>query len=248
MRLAAALTVLLLGCAGGSPPSGDDYLRYTAFDNGFNEHILMRWPDQRMPLKVHLPAPPSGMVEDPEAVLEAVRDGFTDWTDAGGPGVPSFVFVEEAGAADIPVVWEAAPNGEWYIAHCAYDIDYRPVRFGVSRILITTEWQGATWSLEDSTRPCCTRSDTRSGCGTARTGPTSCSPERPTRAASRSAIARRSAASTRSRSATAWPARAPPTAERQLRESSSISSIGFSARTRIGSGTWTCGSRSRRQV
>jgi predicted Zn-dependent protease len=138
-----------IGCASESLPSSDHYLRYSAFDTGFNEHILMRWPDQRMPLKVHLPAPPPGMVEDPEAVLEAVRDGFTDWTDAAGPGVPSFVFVEEAGAADIPVVWEAAPNGEWYIAHCAYDLDFRPVRFGVSRILITTEWEGATWSLQD---------------------------------------------------------------------------------------------------
>jgi hypothetical protein len=149
-RVPATIAALLLaGCASDAPPSGDDYLRYTAFDTGFNEHILLRWPEHRMPLEVHLPAPPPGMVEDPEAVLDAVRDGFLDWTDAAGPGVPSFVFVEDPGAADIPVVWEAAPKGEWYIAHCAYDLDFRPVRFGVSRILITTEWQGATWSLQD---------------------------------------------------------------------------------------------------
>ena len=148
MRLAAALAALLLGCAGPAPRE-DDYLRYTAWETNGGESILLRWQTRRMPLKVHLPPPPAGMVDDPEAVLDAVRDGFVDWTDTAAPGVPSFVFVDDAGAADIPVVWEAAPNGEWYIAHCAMDIDFQPVRFGVSRILITTAWQGATWSLQD---------------------------------------------------------------------------------------------------
>ena len=150
MRAAAALAAaLVLGCASDAPLSGDDYLRFSAYETDMNEHILLRWPERRMPLKVHLQAPPAGLVEDPEAVLDAVRDGFTDWTDAAAPGVPSFEFVENAGAADIPVVWEAAPNGEWYIAHCAMDVDFRPARFGVSRILVTTEWKGATWSLSD---------------------------------------------------------------------------------------------------
>lgn len=149
MRLAAALAVVLLGCAAGSPPPGDDYLRFTAWETPGGEHILLRWQARKMPLKVHLPAPPAGMVDDSEAVLEAVRDGFTDWTDVVEPGVPSFAFVDDPRVADIPVVWEAAPDGDWYIAHCAMDVDYQPVRFGVSRILITTEWQGATWSLQD---------------------------------------------------------------------------------------------------
>ena len=123
MRAAAALAAaLLLGCASDAPPSGDDYLRYSAYETDMNEHMLLRWPDRRMPLKVYLPAPPAGLVDGSEAVLDVVREGFTDWTDAAAPGVPRFEFVESAGRADVPVVWAVESNGEWYIAYCAMDV------------------------------------------------------------------------------------------------------------------------------
>jgi len=66
----------------------------------------------------------------------------TDWTDAAGPGVPSFVFVDSPGEADIPIVWEAKPSGDWYIAHCVYDVNLIQRRFGVARILVTTRYGG----------------------------------------------------------------------------------------------------------
>jgi predicted Zn-dependent protease len=88
------------------------------------------------------------MVTNPEAVLDAVRDGFSDWTNVAGEGVPSFTFVANARDADIPVVWETEPSGDWYIAHCAMDVNLRQRRFGVSRILVLARYHGDPHDLE----------------------------------------------------------------------------------------------------
>ena len=106
-----------------------------------NDKVHLRWPVRRMPLKVHLEPPPPSMASDPEAVYDAVRDGVTDWTDVAGPGLPSFVFVEDPADADIPIVWEPEPGGDWYIAHCVYEINPSRRVFGVARILVTTRWR-----------------------------------------------------------------------------------------------------------
>jgi predicted Zn-dependent protease len=135
---------LVLACTAVAPERGgtEGYLRYVWFEVPGGERVLMRWRDGKMPLRVHLPAPDPSLVADAGAVLEAVRDGVTDWTDAAGPGVPSFVFVDSPGAADIPIVWEAEPSGDWYIAHCVYDVNLIQRRFGVARILVTTRYRG----------------------------------------------------------------------------------------------------------
>ena len=149
VRGAAVVALALLACADGRPPSrADDYLRYVVTEVPGGEHVVLRWKEHQMPLRVYLPPPPPGAASDPEAVLEAVRDGVTDWTDAASPGVPSFRFVDEPGAADIPVVWEAEPTG-WFIAHCVYDLNLRQRRFGVARILVTTRYQGREASLDE---------------------------------------------------------------------------------------------------
>jgi predicted Zn-dependent protease len=129
----------LLACAGSGPGRGpdDDYLRWVAFEVPVNEFVLLRWPERRMPLRVHLPPPPEGYFDDPVAVLDSVRDGILDWSDVAAPGVPSFAFVERAGDADIPVVWARDAAGGWYIAFCSYDIDVMTRRFGVSHVLVT---------------------------------------------------------------------------------------------------------------
>jgi len=145
-RVAAVLLAAALGaaCAAGSGrgagDDSDDYIRYVAFRVPGGESVLLRWPERRMPLRVHLPRPPAEFVADPDAVFDAVRDGISDWSDAAGPGLPAFAFVDDAGAADIPIVWAAEPDGDWYIAHCAWDVDVFARRFGVSRILVTARW------------------------------------------------------------------------------------------------------------
>ena len=135
----AALATSLLACA--SPEGGrrqaNTYLRWATFEVPVNEHVLLRWPKEKMPLRVHLPGPPTGLFEDPLAIFDSVRDGVLDWTDAAGPGVPSFVFVDNAGDADIPIVWAKEPDGDWYIAFCAWDIQPLARRFGVSHLLVT---------------------------------------------------------------------------------------------------------------
>jgi hypothetical protein len=147
-----AALLLLLGaaaCAGGAEPAAEDhYLRYVAFDVGF-EKVLLRWPAEAMPLRVYLPAPPPGSTPDPEAVLDVVRDGFSDWTDVAAPGVPSFVFVDDIGEADIPVVWAAEPAGDWYLAFCAYQVNARQRKLDVSHILVATQDRGEPVSLAD---------------------------------------------------------------------------------------------------
>lgn len=127
-----------------APASADpDYLRYVALEAYFGEHFLVRWPDEQMPLRVHLPSPPDTMFRDPAAVVDSVRDGILDWTDVARPGVPSFVFVDDAREADIPIVW--SPVGTtWFIAFAAYDFDRMTRRFGVSHILVTAKYQGGS--------------------------------------------------------------------------------------------------------
>ena len=140
-----AAATLLLACAAqvAGPQKGENYLRWATFEVPVNEHVLLRWPDQKMPLRVHLPAPPTGLFGDPQAIFDSVRDGVLDWTDAAGPGIPSFVFVDSAGDADIPIVWAEKPDGDWYIAFCAWDIRPLARRFGVSHILVTGRWGDA---------------------------------------------------------------------------------------------------------
>jgi predicted Zn-dependent protease len=141
--VAAGALAFVLACASAGPQEGDDYFRWSAFRVPINENVVLRWQRREMPLSVHLPAPPEGLFEDPEAIYESVLDGVLDWTDTVEPGLPSFEFVDNPGEADIPIVWAAEPDGDWYLAHCAYDINLSQRRFGVSRILVAArrgEW------------------------------------------------------------------------------------------------------------
>ncbi len=149
----AALLSLVLAATGCSTqraqPGPDDYLRYVGFELPFNENVLLHWSPRQMPLRVHLPLPPEGFYADPLAVHDVVRDGVTDWADVVEPGLPSFVFVETPGAADIQIAWALeAPDPSWYVAHCMYAQTISSKRFGVDRILVTARWRGHEPSLE----------------------------------------------------------------------------------------------------
>lgn len=142
--LVASLFGLLGVAACTAPPArlaDEGYLRRVAFEAPGSEAVLLRWPKHRMPLRVHLPPPPEGLFEDPRAIFDSVRGGVLDWTDAAGPGLPTFVFVDAPGDADIPIVWASEPKGDWYIAHCVYDVQLFARRFGVARILVTGRWR-----------------------------------------------------------------------------------------------------------
>jgi len=119
----AALALLCIACAGSSPSGGkpDNYLKWVSFEVPVNEHVLLRWRDRAMPLKVFLSEPPEGLFDDPRAIHDSVKDGVVD----------------DIGEADIPIVWESDPNGAWFIAQCVYDVQQMARRFGVARILVT---------------------------------------------------------------------------------------------------------------
>jgi hypothetical protein len=136
---------VVLGCAAGLPAvrDADSYLRSVAFEEPIsNERILLRWPAERMPLRVYLPTPPESLFEDPEAVHDSVRDGVLGWAGSAGPDLPSFTFVEDIGDADIPIVWAGESSGDWYVAYCTWDVDVLKRRFGVAQILVTGRWEG----------------------------------------------------------------------------------------------------------
>jgi predicted Zn-dependent protease len=123
-RLIPACAAVLLGCASGAARApGTDYLRYVAVEVPINEHVVIRWQTRQMPLRVHLPSPPEGLFPEPEVIQSSVRDGVTDWTDVAAPGVPSFVFVDDARDADIDVVWAEQASGDWFVAFCAPHVD-----------------------------------------------------------------------------------------------------------------------------
>lgn len=150
--VAVALALAVAGCA-NEPRSGGDasdhYLRYVGFELPFNENVLLHWSRRQMPLHVHLPVPPAGFYADPEAVHEVVRDGVTDWADVVEPGLPSFVFVDSPGDADIPIVWALEPpDPTWYVAHCVYSQTVFSKQFAVDRILVTARWRGREPSLD----------------------------------------------------------------------------------------------------
>ena len=140
--LLAAGALLLAGCVGSGRAAADaDYLRYVAWEVPGHEWVLLRWPVRRMPLRVHLPPPPPGLFARPEAIHDSVRDGVLDWTDVAAPGIPRFEFVDDAGEADIPIVWAAETKLEGRaVAFCGYDIQPLARRFGVSHILVTARW------------------------------------------------------------------------------------------------------------
>jgi predicted Zn-dependent protease len=86
-----------------------------------------------MPLRVFLTPPPPGLFENSESIFESVRDGVLDWSEVVDRHLPSFVFVDKIGEADIPIVWATEPD-------CVYDIQPFSRRFGVARILVTGRW------------------------------------------------------------------------------------------------------------
>jgi hypothetical protein len=141
--LAVLLTaVACVACASGgsSPPDADTYIKWVAYEVPVNEFVLLRWPKRKMPLRIFLPRPPEGFFENPDAIYDSVRDGVLDWSGVAGPDLPSFVFVDEAGDADIPIVWAAEPDGDWYIAYCTYGIHPFARRFAVDQIVVTGRW------------------------------------------------------------------------------------------------------------
>jgi hypothetical protein len=146
--LSAAVS-LCHGCTGsGARP--ETYLKWVAHEVPINEFVVIRWQKRQMPLRVYLTAPPDAIFENPEAIHDSVRDGVLDWSDVAGPGLPSFVFVDDIGEADIPIVWAEEPDGGWYVAHCVSSVDRLQRRFGVSRILITGRWgEGRIADLHD---------------------------------------------------------------------------------------------------
>jgi hypothetical protein len=149
----ALAAVLLLACASGAdriPEKQETYLRWVAFEVPGNEHVLLRWKERDMPLRVYLPPPPPGIFDDPEAIHDSVRDGVLDWQDVAGPGIPRFEFVARAGDSDIPIVWAAEPDGSWYIAHCVYRVNGLQRRFDVAQVLVTGRWKdGAVADVHD---------------------------------------------------------------------------------------------------
>ena len=156
-----AAGMLVVACASDDPrgydpsvlepprESSSHYLRYVAFKPPARPGTVMRWPIDKMPLRVHLPAPPEGMFDDPAGVADAVRRGILDWTDVAKPGVPTFRFVEARKDADIPVVWAPASQG-WWVAFAAYDLTVDSKIFRVNRILVAARYpDGEVATLED---------------------------------------------------------------------------------------------------
>lgn len=136
--VALLVVVALLGCASGDRrPDRPNYLKYVSFQMPGNENVLLHFSKREMPLSVYLARPDPKLFADPDALYELVYDGILDWTDVGGPGIPSFEFVDDPGDADIPIQWEADLAGAWFIGRCVWDVDVLTRRFGVAHIVVT---------------------------------------------------------------------------------------------------------------
>jgi hypothetical protein len=95
----------------GAPPSPRHYLWYVASWrsslDAFDERMVRRWPDEKMPLRFYLPDPPPGAFpgHDAATVRAAVVEAVEAWRDVVRPGVPSFVFVDSPRGADVRFGW-----------------------------------------------------------------------------------------------------------------------------------------------
>ncbi len=169
VRLSAiALLVSFTGCGAQMLASADtrpDYLRYVAFESPGHEHVLLRWPVKKMPLKIYAPRPPEGLFDAPEALWDAARAGVLSWSDAAGPGLPAFEFVESAFEADIPIAW-AETSTNYSIAHCFYNVKILQRRFGVAQIVVTGRFRdGREAGPTADPRGRCPRDGPRAGTG-----------------------------------------------------------------------------------
>ncbi|MEE3332009.1 MAG: matrixin family metalloprotease [Myxococcota bacterium] len=146
--LAVALLCVASGACTGVPnpdTAAANYFRSIGFNVAHKERVLLRWRLDAMPLQVYLSEPPRNLFEETDAVYENVRTALLAWSQAAGPGLPGFEFVQSAEDADIPVVWSSRPprneSHEWFIAKTYYDIVANAKRFGVLRLLITGRWR-----------------------------------------------------------------------------------------------------------
>jgi predicted Zn-dependent protease len=134
---APLLLVSGLGCGMrlvARPTNGSNYLEFVSFETLDHEHVLLHWRREDMPLAVYLPKPPDGMFTDGEAVWNAVREGVLEWSDAAGPGLPSFRFVDSLSDADIPITWGGTPSS-FEVAHCMYALHYLE-HFAVAHVVV----------------------------------------------------------------------------------------------------------------
>ena len=71
--------------------------------------------------------------------------------DVAAPGVPSFVFVDDARDADIHVVWSEQASGDWFVAFCAPHVDLMNRKFiPPTQLLVTGRWgDGGLADLHD---------------------------------------------------------------------------------------------------
>jgi hypothetical protein len=142
------------GCGVGmraQPEATADYLRYVAFEAPGNEHVLLRWPERDMPLRIYLPMPPDGLFDDPQVIHDAAREGVLAWADVAAPGLPAFEFVATAGEADFPIAW-AGFQPSYSIAHCFYNVAIFQRRFDVAQIVVTGRFRDGTLAEPDLVR------------------------------------------------------------------------------------------------
>jgi predicted Zn-dependent protease len=103
-----------------------------------DERVVVRWADDRMPLRVYVPPAPAGSFPGvaPDAVREAVIAGVEEWKDVARPGVPSFVFVDSRRDADIRFRWADGMRDKRF----AETSPPRTKTFRVMSIWIATSW------------------------------------------------------------------------------------------------------------
>lgn len=150
----ALLPLLVPGCGArlmAAPDEHPHYLRYVAFETPGHVHKLLRWEERQMPLAVYLPPPHAGFADEPEGLRALAREAVLAWSDAAGPGLPRFRFVDDPGEADIPVRWvERADRVS--IAHCAYDVRPRLERLRIQNLTITGRYADGSPAPPDELR------------------------------------------------------------------------------------------------
>ncbi len=86
-----------------APDDAPDYLSFVAFEAPGHEHVLLRWLVRDMPLKVYVPRPPGSFFPDSDEILDATRRAVVDWSGSASEELPTFLFVDSAAEADVPI-------------------------------------------------------------------------------------------------------------------------------------------------
>jgi tetratricopeptide (TPR) repeat protein len=100
---------------------------------------VTHWRRDQMPLRVCIPPPPSGSFPDAHGAVSKIADAMRVWENVVEEGVPTFEFVQNDSACDIPFRWYERLENSTTLALCRRNFSPTGGDFSVRSIDVATK-------------------------------------------------------------------------------------------------------------